>query len=473
MAMTLRSSLNKISAMLPHSVGRVGQMVYSQMPLTFRFGRAFRVSSQLLERSQYWPAEYYEIYQLYLLKALLRHAYNNIPFYRHKYDLHKIRINDIEAYSDIKYLPIVTKRDIRENVAQMKARNYNGSAFQYHTTGGSTGTPVGLFWDASRTVPIERAFMRRQWGWVGYKMDRDRSIVLRGTPVKGGALYEIVNHNQLRLSVYNMTKRNLGEYISIINDFRPVAIHAYPSAAYILARHIIDKGNKGFPSLRVVLCGSENLYQSQRTVIEAAFGCRVYSWYGQSEYVALAGECEYSNDYHCYSEYGITEVLTRGNSAARPGEVGEIVATGFNNLAMPLIRYRTEDIARVSTVKECCCGRHYPLIERIEGRLQEMIVSKNGNLISMTAINMHDGVFDDVFQFQFYQDRPGILELRIVRKDSYSMTSEAAIRRELYKKLQNQFDLRIEYADSIQVTDRGKAKFLIQKLPIQDDFEET
>lgn len=348
----------------------------------------------------------------------------------------------------------------------MRVSSFPMRSLQYHTTGGSTGMPVGLYWETNRTVPLERAFLHRQFRWINVELDRDRMVALRGIPVTGGRLFERLPGRQIRLSSYDMTPGNLDRYLEIIDDFQPAAILAYPSSAFILAQHVIDRGGHRFQGLRAVLCGSENFYPWQRALIERAFGCRAYSWYGQSEYVALGGECEHSHDYHFYSEYGVTEMLRQDGGEAGPGESGEIVATGFNNRAFPLIRYRTEDTATVSSSSTCPCGRAFKRVERVDGRLQEMIVASSGNLISMTAINMHSDVFDNVHQFQFMQDTPGEVTMRIVRRPAYSLVDEQRIRESLARKLRDQITITIEYADSIPLTARGKATFLDQRLSI-------
>jgi len=465
----LREILLSVERLVPPVVRRLGERVYRSLPPSIRYGKHYGEAVRFLDASQWWTSDQHETWQLARVQELVRHAYAHSPFYRTRFDAHGVHPDDLRCLSDLARFPTVGKEDLREHAEDIRVTNLPRSKFQYHTTGGSTGRPVGLYWEADRTVPLERAFMRRQFGWVGFELDADRSVALRGVPVRDGRLYETLPGRQIRFSSYDMTPENLDHYLDVIDEFRPAAIMAYPSAAHIFAQHVLARGGHRFDGLRVVLCGSENFYAWQRELIAEAFGCRAYSWYGQSEYVALGGECEHSTDYHFYSEYGVTEILGPHGVAAGPGESGEIVATGFNNRAFPLIRYRTEDVARRSARRSCECGRNYLLVETVEGRLQEMIVAKAGNLISMTAINMHSDVFDNVRQFQFYQDTPGRVTLRIIRHERYSDMDTQRIRAALLEKLRDQFDLDIEFVASIPLTPRGKATFLEQKLPINSD----
>ena len=121
----------------------------------------------------------------------------------------------------------------------------------------------------------------------------------------------------------------------------------------------------------------------------------------------------------------------------------------------------------VRSNKQCQCGRQYSLLEKIEGRLQEFIITKNNRLISMTAINMHSDVFDNVKQFQFYQDKKGEVVFNVVRKDTYSEKDTEYIKKELHKKLGEDTKLEIRFVSKIPRTKSGKYRFLIQKLPIE------
>ncbi|MCE7934635.1 MAG: phenylacetate--CoA ligase family protein [Chlorobi bacterium CHB2] len=462
----MRRLLQKIEQWVPTSLGRLGTYYYESLPMRLRYGSIYSEAVKFLDKSQYWSKEQHEEYQLSVLRSLITHAIDHVPFYRERYRDHGISVHDIQSLDDLRKLPITRKQDLQSYLPQLKSENFPSSKFQYHTTGGSTGQPVGLYWEADRTVPLEKAFMRRQWQWAGFDLEKDRSVLLRGIPTKTGKFAEKISKTSLRLSTYYLTPETIEQYIKIIQEFKPIAIQAYPSAAYIIAQHILRRGGGNFPTLKVILCGSENLYHWQRRIIESAFGCRVYSWYGMSEYVALAGECEHSPAYHCYSEYGVVEVINNDGERCKLGESGEIIATGFNNFAFPLIRYQTQDVARVAANQECSCKRNYLLIDQIEGRLQEMIVSKNGNLISMTAINMHSDVFDNLYQFQFYQDTPGKLLMKQLRRAEFSINDAEKIDRELKKKIGDQFEIEYRSVESIEGTARGKARFLIQRLDV-------
>ena len=149
------------------------------------------------------------------------------------------------------------------------------------------------------------------------------------------------------------------------------------------------------------------MYPAQRTFLEEAYGCRTYAWYGHSEKCLLGGGCESSDDYHLYPEYGVLEVVDDEGTRVEPGEVGTLVGTGFMNRAMPFLRYMTDDRATL-VAEPCACGRAYPRLRGIEGRWHgERLFGDGGRVFSMTALNTHSAVFDNVARFRIRQERAG------------------------------------------------------------------
>ena len=455
---------------LPYPAKRGLKYIYGAIPSRFRYDKVFWETYNFLQESQWWSGEKLQEYQVQQLEKLLKHAYENVSYYREVFDKRGLKPKDIQDFDDLRKLPYLTKEIIQENLPDLLARNYPKSRIQYVTSGGSTGIPLGFYWERNVTDSKESAFIIMLWNRVGFKIG-DRCVILRGNVAQLACKgkfweYDPVNKN-LILSSYHMTDEILPNYIAKIRKFRPDFIQAYPSAITILARFMKKNNIEPFPTVKAILCASENLYPWQRELLEEVMKCRIWNFYGHSERAALAGECEVSTYYHIFPEYGYLELIdSDGNEVTRDRETGEIVATGFNNFATPFIRYKTMDLGVFST-KKCRCGRQYQLLEKIEGRLQELIVTKTGRLISMTAINMHSDVFDNIKQFQFYQDKKGEVIFYVVKKNTYTKRDTEYIERELYKKLGDDMKLEIRFVDHIPHTRSGKYRFLIQKLPME------
>ncbi|MCK8827683.1 hypothetical protein MWH25_07995 [Natroniella acetigena] len=439
--------------------------IYGMIPYEKKLDQDFYKMYNFLQESQWWTEKKHKEYQISELKKLINHAYENVPYYRKVFNERGLKPNDIKDFDNLKKLPYLTKEKVKNNLDDLIAVNYNKDELVYKTTGGSTGEPMAFFEEKKVSKEREWAFIVNLWSRVGYEpAKRNKLVKLCGDkPLKG--IYQDRGLD-LILSSYHLTEKNMKKYIQLIEDFDPDFIKAYPSSIYILSDYILDNNiDVKLGKLKSVLCASENIYDFQREKIKEAFQTRVYSFYGHTEHCCLAGECEESDFYHLNSEYGYTELINEnGQEVTKEDEVGEIVCTGFNNYVVPFIRYKTKDLA-VNTNQRCECGRNYKLIKRVKGREQEYILTKRKRKIMLTgSYKILDKVKQHIEIGQFYQDEPGILELRLVKKSSYSSSEIEYIINKFKEKFDNQIELKVRFVENIPRTESGKHKFLIQKI---------
>jgi phenylacetate-CoA ligase len=424
---------------------------------------------QLQIESERWSAEEVARFQWTQLSRVLRYAYDRVPYYRSIFDDLGTAPDEIRSPEDLARFPLLSKQDLQEHGPRLLAEGIAPEDRRYFTSSGSTGVPVGFYDDTRRSPAIERTFIAALRKRVGYS-ETDRTARLRGTVIAADGLWQAApRENALLLSSYRLTEADIPALLAKLRGFKPKFIAGYPSAVGLLADYMLEHDAAGPRGLTAVLCASENLYEWQRTRIENAFGCRVFSHYGQSERVCLAGECEHSTALHVVPHYGFTELIdASGRVISEPRVSGEIVGTGFWTNAMPLIRYRTGDVAAFADGSCPHCRRPHLRFERMEGRLHEFIISKTGRPISMTAsvAALHAPIFENVRQFRFFQDTPGKVELLIMRKRGYSAgTDDVRIRQELSERLGPDMELtEIKVVDQILPGPRGKHSFLEQRL---------
>jgi len=449
--------------------------IYKQVPLRLRYGRVYAHYEKLLTQSRLWKSEEIREYQNERLQNLVKHCYRNVPYYRAWFDRSNLKPGDFNGTDDLKRIPFLTKEIILQNRDELVAANYPKSKRLYYSTGGTTGNPMSFYNEKGVSRSKEFAFITNLWERVGYRIG-DKLVTLRGNVIpsaKKNEFWEVEPiKNRLILSTYHMTEQNLEKYVEKIRAFVPDFIHTYPSAVTVLAKYMLERSLPPFKSLKAVLCSSEAFYPGQRELLQNAFQCRIFSWYGQGEMVALAGECEVSPLYHIYPEYGIVELVDENDHVIdRTGQMGEIVGTGFDRDLMPFLRYRTGDFAEYND-QPCTCGRNYRRLQRVEGRwLQEQVITRKGNLISVTALNMHTPVFRNVSRFQFYQEEAGKIELRLVPKNEFCQTDKENISSAFLKKFDSRdIDLIIKIVDDSQIDTgkSGKFRFLIQKLAMDN-----
>ncbi len=424
----------------------------------------FSSTMKLLAESQHWDEYRLAEFQLSKLRRMLKHCAENVPYYRRMFRRLGFDPESLRDISELRALPLLDKETVRANIKDLLAENIPARNRSYYTTGGTSGEPLGIY-NLRRTAGRELAYILTQWARVGFRYEHLRAI-LRGWPVKRRSHWRYeVRERAYVFSNFHMTPDNVAEYARVMRQYRLSALHSYPSAVVDFARHLKDMRIEP-PKFASVLASSETLYSGQREFIESFFGARLFSWYGHTENLILAGECEVSNHYHIFPEYGVAEVIKEDGSAAEgEDELGELVGTTLDNIAMPLVRYRTGDYARTGPAS-CACGRNYRLLKKMEGRHQEMLVGKLNNLISTAALNFHTDVFDRAQQIQFYQRERGKLELRIKRKSDYTDRDSRRILDELEEKIGDTMEITLSFPDEIPLSPRGKFRLVIQELEI-------
>ena len=448
-------------------IEKPARYIYMSIPDYIRYGKTYRNQYKFLKESQWWTKKKHQEYQMIQINKLLNHAYKNVSYYTSIFNERGIKPNDIENFNDLKQLPYLTKEIIQERFEDLIAKNYDISKLKYVTTGGSTGMPMGFYIDPKSDKAREWAFISNLWHRVGHDVNKiNRSVILRGI-IPRNELYEYKGRD-LILSSFKMTEKNMKQYIELIEDFNPDFIQAYPSSIHILSKYILNNNIKiKIDRLKCLICSSENLYYNQRLDIQNAFQTRVYSFYGHTEHACIAGECEQSDYFHLQSEYGFAEIINKsGKDTCVEDEVGEIVATGFNNYVMPFIRYKTGDMV-VNTNKKCECGRNYKLIKKIEGRVQDYFVDENGEIVTFIY---HDvplwKVGDKINEYQYEQNEIGEVILKISTKKCFNDDDKKKIVKE-FLKYYPRIKLNIELDGKIYRTTRGKFKFLVQNLDIK------
>ena len=453
----------------PQPVKSLVGMAYRAIPASWRYGAAYMRFQTEAREVETWDAEAIRRYQVAALRDSLIAA-SKAPFYAERFAACGVDPAKFESLEQLKDYPSLTKQDLLLHREQMVNSEFGAKQRLYITTGGSSGVPVGFYLHKGVSRPKEQAYLEAQWSRLGYRVG-DRVAVIRGgvtsSKARGGISYFDATRNWLILSSYHLTPERLPEYVAALNRFRPQHLHAYPSAALMLARGLEQAGLKlDFP-LSSLLCGSEKLTAESQQHLEQFFGARVFHWYGHSERVVLAAQGRTSNQLHFWPTYGFVEFGEANADGHR-----EIIGTSFHNHVMPLIRYRTGDYCS-PTFQSRGSGAGdsklefratWPTVEAVVGRDYEFLISATGRRISLTAINMHDNIFDGLLAVQFFQERPGEIECRYQAGPQWQSTCVEAMHAGLLRKLGDDFSLTLSEVKEVEKTNAGKHKWLATKL---------
>ena len=415
--------------------------------LRLREGRRFEALAAQVEDSQWWSARELRAYQERSVDNLLAFAAREVPYYRGR-------------RADLAQWPLLDKAEVRAAGRTLLAARRRGPLVA-GSTSGTTGTPLRL-WQDLIAINRENAFVWRQLEWAGLRQGERRAWLRSDmiVPVEQREPpYWRLNRaeNMLMLSSYHLAESTAAAYLEALAAFDPVLIQAYPSSIGFLAAWMLASGARyRGPALRGIVTSSETLPAVRRRDIAVAFGCPVFDWYGLNERVAAIGTCEHGR-YHLMSDYSHVELLPAGDGTF------ELVGTGFNNLAMPLIRYCTGDFVRPApSGRLCVCGRAFPLIEAIDGRVDEAIKLPNGRSVGRLT-HVFEGL-DGILEAQIVQDRVDALTVLLVPCDGYGARTEERLRAKLRFRLGEGVALELRCVDAIARGANGKFRGVVSAL---------
>lgn len=407
------------------------------------------------------------------LREVLSWALAGVPAYCEYRDL-LVNLND--PYAVLRALPLTSKDQLRTDLLSYLSCDISTAARLPTFTGGSTSVPLSFYLQRGISRPKEYAYMRRFHERAGH-LDSRLVLSLRGRSVPGAGaedrplwMHDPIK-NQLMFSCDHLNRAQMTHYIRTLREWKPSCIQAYPSALYPLARWLAENPDPSITEhIRAVMLYSENSYSFQTDLFKRVFNCPILRHYGHSERVLMAASMPDDDRYVFWPQYGYIELVAPdGSPVTKPGVLGEIVGTGFDNQVLPFIRYRTGDLGMWS---EKCHALlpGYPVLERIEGRVQEFVVCRDHRLISITTLGAaHFKDLAHVAKMQYEQTVAGQLTLRVVIDGVAPAGWENTLKKAIRDKTQGGCLINILEVDDISRTSVGKHKMLIQHIKL-DQF---
>ncbi|MDY6839794.1 MAG: hypothetical protein SWH78_17690 [Thermodesulfobacteriota bacterium] len=403
------------------------------------------------------------------LRNLLIFAANNVPYYQMVFkqtgfDPHRAKLPD-----EMIRLPILTKSTVRHNTPQLIAQPARKSHMFENATGGSTGRPLRFFQDTNykTTGAALDAYVRAWWNIKPY----DRTALVWG---EDREFYDMSLRERFyrwrsrkrSLNAFRMNHETLHEFCRMLNRWRPPYLMGYASALEALAKCAKDNGINTL-KFRAIQSTAEVLYPHQRTQIEEAFNTPVYNFYGSRESSNLAAECPEHRNLHLISTWRYVEIIDEKGRSVQEGEPGYIVLTDLSNYAMPFIRYRNEDIARL-THKPCLCGRPSPILKDLLGRSTDIIYTPRGHIIHGEYFTHLFYGRDDIRQFQIRQTALNRLVVRYVPLGDPPVQYMRQVAAKIRSTMGEEVTIDIELCTDIPVPRSGKRCFTISDIDPKD-----
>ena len=392
-------------------------------------------------------------------ELLLQFARENCSFYAN--------YPSFSSGDSVSSLPLLSKDIIRANVDSIKARSYSDSELQKNSTSGSSGDALHFYSD-KKLDDLRQAIAIRGNEWAGQSFGQPL-LMLWGSVADVNKTKEVrtrIAHspllfNQKILSSFNMKEDDILEHINTINSFKPAVIVGYPSSLEAFAEFVLD-GKRKIHKPNGIITSGETLFEPQRKRIEEAFGCKVMNRYGSREMGNIASECPHQNGLHIHEDHVIVEILNENQEPCKAGELGEIVVTDLDNFGFPMIRYRIGDLGSFAE-SPCSCGRPYRLLNKVEGRVFDLVVGTNGNRIPGNYFTLYFRKLPGIKRFQVQQKSDLSLKILLETTEDYSNLTEQKLISGLKEQLGSDINLELKQVAQIAPTGSGKHRWVISE----------
>ncbi|MGW9304990.1 phenylacetate--CoA ligase PaaK [Streptomyces cyaneofuscatus] len=320
-----------------------------------------------------------EALQLERLRTTLRHAYENVPFYRTAFDAAGLRPEDCRTLADLARFPFTAKADLRDNYPFGMFAVPEADVRRIHASSGTTGRPTVVGYterDLDTWADVVARSIRAAGGRPGHKVH-----VAYGYGLFTGGLGAHYGAERLGCTVIPASGGMTARQVQLIQDFRPEIIMVTPSYMLTLLDEFERQGvDPRTTSLKVGIFGAEPWTEAMRREIEDRFAIDAVDIYGLSEVMGpgVAQECVETKDgLHVWEDHFYPEVVDPFTGEVLPdGEEGELVFTSLTKEAMPVIRYRTRDLTRLLPGT----ARNFRRMEKVTGRSDDMVILRGVNL---------------------------------------------------------------------------------------------
>ncbi len=361
-------------------------------------------------------------------------------------------------------VPVVTKDDLKQARDDFPEPGVSGRVLECPTSG-STGSPM-VFYRSLEQESWFWALRFRIWRWAGYRPG-DPYLTINLNPRLGWKKRLQDRLFRCAYLTFNTDNQDSRMLVDTLRRRRIPHLNGFSSSLYVLARTMLDHDLRA-PGVRGVTATGDTLFPPFREAVEEAFGVRVLDYYGAGgEGVHLASQCpESGGRYHLHPENAITEFLGDDGPVA-PGTSGRIVLTQLDNDAMPLIRYELGDMAAPAPEDATCpCGRTLPMMERVEGRVYDLIAVPDGTyLVPHFFVVLFKTLHASIYRYQIVQEREGHMLVRMVpREDCRRPEVEDAVRREVAAATRDSLELEFDWVGEIPLSGAGKRRLVISEV---------
>lgn len=345
------------------------------------------------------------------LRKTVARAYQNIPFYRKKFDEAGIKPEDIKSVRDLIKLPFTTKQDLRDNYPFQLFAAPREEVIRIHASSGTTGKMTVVGYTAA-DINNWAEIMARTLG-CGNVTNKDTVQVAYGYGLFTGGFGAHYGAEKIGATVIPISGGNTKRQIQIMRDFGTTVLACTPSYALYIGEAAAEEGIdiRDLP-LRVGFFGAEPWSDNMRKEIEEKLRIKAIDIYGLSEVMGpgVSSECLCQDGLHVWEDHFLVEIIDPETGEILPdGSKGEVVFTCITKEALPLIRYRTRDIS-ILNHEPCACGRTHVRMHRVMGRTDDMLIIRGVNVFPSQIESVLLEIGETEPHYQLIVDREGNLD---------------------------------------------------------------
>ncbi len=373
------------------------------------------------EKLETMNRETLEQLQLKRLKAMVGHALKT-PFYQKRLARAWIQSpDDIQSLDDLRKIPFAVKDDLRQSFPKGLLAVDMEQVVRIHSSSGTTGIPTVIYYTREDMDAWTDILARSIVATGCTPGDVFQNMMSYGLFTGGLGLH--YGAERVGMTVIPIGGGNTRRQIQVMKDFKTTTLHVTPS--YLLHIHSALGDYDTKPSdllLKRAFLGAEPYSENTRLKLEDLYGMDCYNSYGLSEMngPGVAFECVYKQDMHLWEDAYILEIIDPATGEPLgDGETGEVVLTNLIRTALPLLRYRTRDLAFVHP-EPCPCGRTHRRLSRIQGRTDDMLIVNGVNVFPSQIEEVIMSVPEVGTNYQIYLTKTGSLDKLTVKVEIYS-----------------------------------------------------
>jgi len=429
-----------------------------------RVGEPFREAFEELERRDLATPEEVRADQDRRVREMIAWAAETVPYYRRLFRKEGIDPASIRAVEDLAHIPTLDKETVRLIGTELKSDAIPDRLIIPSHTSGTTGKALALYL-TREALAWKHAVTMRQRSWFGIELG-ERYAVFGGQMVvpfsqSRPPFWRFDRARNLTLfSLYHMKPEFLRFYAEELSKPGYAFWQGYPSSISLLCEYLLEgRYDLGEASPRAVFTSSETLLDFQRDRIERATQAPIADLYANAE-LSVSVIQSPEKRYHVDTEFCAVEI--DAHEETEDWIRGEVISTGFANKAMPFLRYRTGDVATLLKHATCSSGRSRPILERIDGRIEDYIVTPDGRRIGRMDHIFKDTL--DIKEAQIVQRTQEELMVRLVPRATFDESSRRHLEREFRKRLGTSMSIEYELVGMIPREANGKFRAVISEV---------